>query len=70
MAHKMTDLIAYGARAGHKIDGQTVVVPALPITKENYGAWWQLIRDAWLVLRGRAAAIQWPQHDKKQGPAK
>ena len=52
---RIEDLLASGCYVGYK--GYSI--PGLPVPM--YGLKWRLI-DVWLVLTGRAVAVQWPHH--------
>lgn len=39
--------------------GTTIWIPAFPLPMYSL---WQRVKDGWLVFRGRATAVQWPQH--------
>ncbi len=52
--YRIEALVEHATTCSVEIDGQ--YVPARPMTR----GLWSRIKDAWLVLRGRADAITWP----------
>ena len=66
---RMTDLnVAIGAGSAplalYRHNGEEYLLPVCPIA---YGTTLQRLMNAWLGLRGRARAIQWPEHERGPG---
>jgi hypothetical protein len=54
--YQVEEIIALANSTQAKINGKWV--PARPI---RFGGFWYSLRDAWLVFRGKADAVIWPE---------